>query len=213
MSSVTRPDAATGTGPGRRRLAPAAPIRTASDRCADRRCFDGSARRRRCWPPRWKMSRRSSAPPGSRRPCWGRMPPANTLTGAARSWAGGAADRALIVLGDPRYRRLLDLPDPPLLLYCRGDWRQLAATQVAIVGSRNATALGQRTDRPGRGAGRRWRDRDQRTRRGHRPGSPSGRPRCGRPDHRRGRHRDRPGLPVAPSAPRRAHRRQRRPGR
>lgn len=57
-----------------------------------------------------------------------------------------AIQRAILVLGDPLYpQRLLDLADPPLLLYCIGDPRWLSAPQVGIVGSRNATAIGTKT--------------------------------------------------------------------
>ncbi len=59
-----------------------------------------------------------------------------------------AVQRAILVLGDPLYpQRLLDLADPPLLLYCLGDPRWLSAPQVGIVGSRNATAIGTTTAR------------------------------------------------------------------
>ena len=58
------------------------------------------------------------------------------------------APRAILTLGDPRYPpRLLDLADPPLLLYCIGDPAWLGRPQIAIVGSRNATALGSETAR------------------------------------------------------------------
>jgi DNA processing protein len=56
---------------------------------------------------------------------------------------GDGLQRSLLPLGDHRYPpRLLDLADPPLLLYCTGDPAWLGRPQVAIVGSRNATALG-----------------------------------------------------------------------
>ncbi len=145
MSSVTRPDAATGTDP-----AVVAWLRLAHTNGIGP--VRGQALLRRFGSPEAVLAaplEDVSTVLGSTRLAAALLGPdaaRDTLTGAARSWAGGAADRALIVLGDPRYPpRLLDLPDPPLLLYCRGDWRQLAAPQIAIVGSRNATALGQRT--------------------------------------------------------------------
>ncbi|HZH06375.1 MAG TPA: DNA-processing protein DprA [Lautropia sp.] len=54
--------------------------------------------------------------------------------------------RSILVLADPLYpSRLLDLADPPLLIYCTGDPRWLHRPQIGIVGSRNGTALGART--------------------------------------------------------------------
>ena len=65
---------------------------------------------------------------------------------ASRSWHGSEAPRSILVLADAHYPpRLLDLADPPLLLYCVGDPQWLAAPQIGIVGSRNATALGATT--------------------------------------------------------------------
>lgn len=64
----------------------------------------------------------------------------------SRAWEVGAArelDRALalgaeaVLWADPHYPPLLRmLPDPPLLLYCRGDLGLLRGPAVAIVGSR-----------------------------------------------------------------------------
>ena len=49
----------------------------------------------------------------------------------------------LVALGDPRYPRLLlETPDPPSVLYCRGRVELLNRPCLAIVGSRNATAQG-----------------------------------------------------------------------
>ena len=57
-------------------------------------------------------------------------------------------DRLILTLADSRYpARLLDLADPPLLLYCVGDWRWLGQPQIALVGSRNASVLGAGTAR------------------------------------------------------------------
>ncbi|WP_433692769.1 DNA-processing protein DprA [Herbaspirillum seropedicae] len=50
---------------------------------------------------------------------------------------------AILTLADSRYPpALLDIADPPLLLYLRGDPAWLSAEAVAVVGSRNATAQG-----------------------------------------------------------------------
>ncbi len=71
---------------------------------------------------------------------------------AARAWLEQPAcapedpARFILTLADPRYpTRLRELPDPPLVLYGHGDAAWLSRPQVAIVGSRNATALGART--------------------------------------------------------------------
>ncbi|WP_338845482.1 DNA-processing protein DprA [Massilia sp. W12] len=49
----------------------------------------------------------------------------------------------LLTLADPRYpRALLDIPDPPLLLYARGRLELLEQQGIAIVGSRNASTQG-----------------------------------------------------------------------
>lgn len=68
----------------------------------------------------------------------------------ALSWLSAAPDHHhVLTLADPRYpAALLDIEDPPLLLYVLGpqalldrDWGT-AATSIAIVGSRNPTAQG-----------------------------------------------------------------------
>src|SRR5690606_21380274 len=65
-------------------------------------------------------------------------------TDAAAVAAGRA--RFILTLADPAYpARLRHLPDPPTVLYGIGDPAWLSAPQVAIVSSRNATALGART--------------------------------------------------------------------
>jgi DNA processing protein len=73
----------------------------------------------------------------------------------AQSAARRAADRELraldrtkvdlVPLSDPRYPFLLrNIPDPPLLLYCRGNTGCLDHPAVAMVGSRSATNYGRR---------------------------------------------------------------------
>lgn len=50
---------------------------------------------------------------------------------------------AILTLADPRYpRALLDIPDPPILLYAKGRVDLLQVLSIAVVGSRNATAQG-----------------------------------------------------------------------
>ncbi|OZI20834.1 DNA protecting protein DprA [Bordetella genomosp. 9] len=57
-------------------------------------------------------------------------------------WAEGAGHH-IVTLADPRYpRALLTTPDPPLLLYVRGDPARMAGQALAVVGSRSATAGG-----------------------------------------------------------------------
>jgi DNA processing protein len=52
---------------------------------------------------------------------------------------------AVVTLGDAGYPKLLlEIPDPPLLLYCRGALSLLDRPALAIVGSRNATTQGLR---------------------------------------------------------------------
>ncbi|MGE0313926.1 MAG: DNA-processing protein DprA [Lautropia sp.] len=66
------------------------------------------------------------------------------------AWLAGAADvpRSVITLADPRYPpRLLHLADPPLLLHVEGSVQALSRRAIAIVGSRNATAVGASTAR------------------------------------------------------------------
>lgn len=58
------------------------------------------------------------------------------------AWLGESGN-GLVTLADGGYpRTLLDLPDAPTVLFCKGRIELLAATAVAIVGSRNATPQG-----------------------------------------------------------------------
>jgi DNA processing protein len=57
----------------------------------------------------------------------------------------GQPGRALVTLADVEYPKLLlEIPDPPPVLYCRGRVELLARPALAVVGSRNATAQGKR---------------------------------------------------------------------
>ena len=66
-------------------------------------------------------------------------------------WLQGAGDRRIATLGDPAYpSALLDIEDPPLMLYMLGTLAshtdtaiQTIATSLAIVGSRNPTPQGE----------------------------------------------------------------------
>ncbi|MBK6472891.1 MAG: DNA-protecting protein DprA [Betaproteobacteria bacterium] len=62
---------------------------------------------------------------------------------AAQQWLAGGDDRHVLTLEHPAWPpALLQSPDPPLLLYVRGDLACLAAPSVAIVGSRHPTPQG-----------------------------------------------------------------------
>jgi DNA processing protein len=62
--------------------------------------------------------------------------------GAALRWAE-APGHAIVTLGDAAFpQQLLEIPDPPALLYVLGDARLPARRGLAIVGSRNATPQG-----------------------------------------------------------------------
>ncbi|HEY0843988.1 MAG TPA: DNA-processing protein DprA [Noviherbaspirillum sp.] len=57
-------------------------------------------------------------------------------------WAAQPGNRVL-TLADPDYpKSLLDIPDPPFLLYVKGRLDLLSQPSVAVVGSRNATTQG-----------------------------------------------------------------------
>lgn len=61
---------------------------------------------------------------------------------AALAWAN-APEQHIVTLADPEYpQALLEIPDPPTLLYVRGRIDLLNRPALAIVGSRNATAQG-----------------------------------------------------------------------
>jgi DNA processing protein len=61
---------------------------------------------------------------------------------AALDWLA-QDDNFLISVADPHYPKdLLESPDPPMLLYCKGNLARFEHPAVAVVGSRNATAQG-----------------------------------------------------------------------
>lgn len=71
--------------------------------------------------------------------------PTTSAVEASLSWAQEPGHH-LLALGDPRYpAALLDIPDPPNLLYGKGDLAALSKPGLAVVGSRNATAGGLQT--------------------------------------------------------------------
>jgi DNA processing protein len=60
-----------------------------------------------------------------------------------RSWLDADAARDWLALDDPRYpQALLQIPDPPLLIYTMGRTELLNTPCIAIVGSRNPTPQG-----------------------------------------------------------------------
>lgn len=63
---------------------------------------------------------------------------------AASEWAAQPG-HAVVTLADEAYPKpLLEIPDPPTLLYAHGRLDLLARPALAVVGSRNATAQGER---------------------------------------------------------------------
>lgn len=60
-----------------------------------------------------------------------------------QAWLAAGPDRHVIALGDAAYpHRLLESPDPPLLLYVTGQLATLSAPSIAVVGSRRPSAQG-----------------------------------------------------------------------
>lgn len=63
---------------------------------------------------------------------------------AVRHWLNAAPQRYLLTLNDPLYpQALLEIPDPPVMLFFQGQPHSLAAPRLAIVGSRRASKGGQ----------------------------------------------------------------------
>ncbi|MBO4789516.1 MAG: DNA-processing protein DprA, partial [Oxalobacter sp.] len=70
--------------------------------------------------------------------------PEHILTQAekTRAWLQSQGN-AILTLADSRYpKKLLEIPNPPLMLYVKGRLDLLAANAIAIIGSRNATTQG-----------------------------------------------------------------------
>lgn len=65
-----------------------------------------------------------------------------TLIDKTLDWAALPGNRVLTLADDDYPKQLLNIPDPPLLLYIKGRLDLLRATSIAVVGSRNATAQG-----------------------------------------------------------------------
>jgi DNA processing protein len=61
---------------------------------------------------------------------------------ATLQWAGRSG-HTVLTLADSQYPKLLlEIPDPPVLLYVSGDAKLLSSPALAVVGSRNATPQG-----------------------------------------------------------------------
>lgn len=59
------------------------------------------------------------------------------------TWLASATDHTILTLHDPRYPTLLkQIPDPPPVLFIKGNLKTLSSHQLAIVGSRNPTPSG-----------------------------------------------------------------------
>ncbi len=70
-------------------------------------------------------------------------PPDQVAIEAALAWAADAGNR-ILTLADSAYpRALLDMADPPLLLYVKGNPALLERPALAIVGARSATPQGE----------------------------------------------------------------------
>ena len=66
---------------------------------------------------------------------------------SALRWADGSA-HAVLTLADAAYpKQLLEIPDPPPLIYVSGNVGLLSTTALAVVGSRNATPQGLKSAR------------------------------------------------------------------
>ncbi|SMC28730.1 DNA protecting protein DprA [Andreprevotia lacus DSM 23236] len=80
-------------------------------------------------------------PPAALR-AWCSAPAESTEISRALDWLA-MPDQWLLTLADADYpRQLLDLPDPPPVLYLKGRRDLLAASAISIVGSRHATPQG-----------------------------------------------------------------------
>ena len=94
----------------------------------------------------------------------------------------------LIERGGELYSPLLEeIPDPPDLLYVKGQFELVDQVSVAVVGSRRCTAYGRRMGRA---------DGDQWIGTRHRRGGTPGRTGRRRSDHRGARHGSQPHLPA-----------------
>ncbi|MDR9433200.1 MAG: DNA-processing protein DprA [Spiribacter sp.] len=74
------------------------------------------------------------------------MAAAEAAVRADQDWLSAGDNRAIITRADPRYPpQLQTIPDPPAVLYIRGNPDLLHEPQIAIVGSRSGTPAGLET--------------------------------------------------------------------
>ncbi len=76
----------------------------------------------------------------------------SALVDKAIEWASQAGQQIITLADDAYPKALLEIPDPPTLLYVRGRAELLAMPAIAIVGSRNATPQGEANARNFAGA-------------------------------------------------------------
>ena len=70
--------------------------------------------------------------------------PANEVIAPALQWLEQSGNQ-MVTLADADYpRALLEIPDPPPLLYCKGRLSLLNSISIAVVGSRNASPQGEK---------------------------------------------------------------------
>jgi len=69
-------------------------------------------------------------------------PETQALIARTLEWADQPGNRVLTLVDADYPQLLLDIPDPPIVLYAKGRIELLGATSLAIVGSRNATPQG-----------------------------------------------------------------------
>jgi DNA processing protein len=87
---------------------------------------------------------------GSAAEAWSRLPPGRDRTSAMEDATAllsraGAAGMRVLLFGEVDYpASLLDLTDPPSFLFALGDVTRLAGRRVGIVGTRHASASGER---------------------------------------------------------------------
>lgn len=92
--------------------------------------------------PEQVLANRQALPPETARAL--ESEPVSSAVSGALDWLAQPG-RALVTLADAEYPRLLlEIPDPPPVLYCRGRVELLARPALAVVGSRNATPQGKR---------------------------------------------------------------------
>lgn len=76
------------------------------------------------------------------------LAPMAAVAARTRQWLSANPSHHVVPLGDERYpAALLESPDPPLVLHCKGQLEGFTRSAVAVVGSRHATPAGTQTAR------------------------------------------------------------------